>query len=162
MHFCELVHLLPHHDLLMLHLQTLVLGRRNDDDGSTLHWRTCPCTRTHPHARTHPNARLARVLALHLPITTCITQGIRLTNAHETYANHQYEDESHKDGIPFAMHCLQCSMVVSTSSSASSTQGCFLDHSTASLHSLSAAALTLAASASRHASSIHSRCFHSL
>src|SRR5260221_14774643 len=146
MHFCELVHLLPHHDLLMLHLQTLVLGRRNDDDGSTLHWRTCPCTRTHPHARTHPNARLARVLALHLPITTCITRGVRLTNAHETYVNHQYKDESHKDGIPFAMHCLQRSMVVSTSSSTSSTQGHFW---------------TAPQPQPCDVSSIRSRCFHS-
>src|SRR5258708_4570045 len=65
MHFSELVCPLPHHDLLMSHLQTLVLGRRNDDDGSTLRWRTCPCTRTHPCARTGPDARLARILTLH-------------------------------------------------------------------------------------------------
>src|SRR5260221_671005 len=73
--FSELVCLLLHHDLLTLHLQTLALGRRNDDDRSTLCWRTCPHTGTHPHARTHPDTRLARVLALCLLIMTCITQG---------------------------------------------------------------------------------------
>src|SRR5258705_4685600 len=144
MHFCKLIHPLPHHNLLTLHLQALMLGRRNDDNGLTLHWRTRPhagphpCTVTRPHARTLPDARLARVLALHLPITTCITRGVRLTNAHETYVNHQYEDKSHKDSVPFMMHCLQHSMVMSTSSSTSSTQGRFLDCSAASLCSLSA------------------------
>src|SRR5258708_7067256 len=146
-HFSELIHPLPHFDLLTSHLHTLTLARTNDNDGSTLHWRTRPHARTRPHTRTCPNARLARVLTLHLPIMTCITQGVRLTNAHETYANHQYEDKSHKDSVPFAMHHLQCSMVVSTSSSASLTRGRFLDCSTASLCSLLATALTLAASA---------------
>src|SRR6266436_4179791 len=95
----SIIHPLQHHNLLTSHLQTLMLGRRNDNDRSTLHWRTHPHARTCPCARTHPDARLARVLALRLLITTCITQGVRLTNAHKTYANHQYEDESHKDGI---------------------------------------------------------------
>src|SRR5258708_26212136 len=154
MHFSKLICLLLHCNLLTSHLQTLALGRRNDDDGLTLRWRTHPCTRS------HPDARLARVLALHLPIMTCITQGIQLMNAHKTYASHQYEDESHKDSIPFVMHHLQCSTDVSASSSASLTQGCFLDHSTASLCSFSATALTLTASASQHMSLIHSCCFH--
>src|SRR5258708_7273942 len=115
MHFSKLIHLLLHHNLLMSLLQTLALGRRNDDDGSTLHWRTCP------HARSCPDTRLARVLTLHLPITTCIAQGVQLTNTHETYASHQYEDESHKDGIPFMMHHLHCSTGMTASSSTSST-----------------------------------------
>src|SRR5258708_25367586 len=147
MRFSKLVCLLLQHDLLMSHLQTLMLRRRNNDDGLTLHWRTHPCARTRPCARTHPDARLARVLTLHLPITTCIAQGIRLMDPHETYANHQYEDKSHKDGIPFAMHHLQCSTGMSPSSSASSTRGRFLHCSAASLSSLSAAALTLQSAA---------------
>src|SRR6266436_1301335 len=97
MHFSELVHLLPHCDLLTLHLQTqtLMFWRRNDNDRSALHRQTCPC------ARAHPNASLARILALCLLLMTCITQTAQLTNTHKPYANHQYGGEAHTDRLTF-------------------------------------------------------------
>src|SRR5258708_12642455 len=113
--FSKLVHPLLHHNLLTPHLQTLALGRRNDDDRLTLHWRT------HPHTRSHPDARLPRVLTFHFLIMTCITQAIQLTNTHETYPNHQYEDEIHKASIPFVIHCFQHLTDIPASSSTSLT-----------------------------------------
>src|SRR5258705_157210 len=75
---------------------------------------------------------------------------------------HQHGDKVPQTDLPLALHRLQCSMDVPASTSSSSRQQCFLDHSAASLHSFSAAALALAASASQHMSSICSLCFHCL
>src|SRR5260221_11532875 len=132
MHLSELICPLLHHDLLMLHLQTLAFWRRYDNNGPTLSWRTCP------HARACPNISLARVFA----------QSIQLANTHKTYAKYQHGDEIPQTDLPFVAHCLQCSTDVPASASSSLRQQCFLDRSAASLCSFSATARALAASAS--------------
>src|SRR5258705_8534442 len=130
----ELIRLLPHHDLLMLHLQTLAFWRRYDNDRPTLSWRTCP------HARTCPNVSLARVLALRPPGATLVARSIRLANTHETYAKYQHGDERPQTDLPFAAHCLQHLTDIPASTSPSSSRRHFLVHSAASLRSFSAAA----------------------
>src|SRR5258708_17578860 len=45
MRLSELICPLPHHDLLMLPLQTLTFWRRYDNDRPTLGWQTCPHAR---------------------------------------------------------------------------------------------------------------------
>src|SRR5258708_24201793 len=153
-HLSELIHPLPHHNLLMLHLQTLAFWRRYDNDGPTLSQRTCP------RARTRPDISLARVLALHPPGMTLVTRSIRLANTHKTYAKYQHGDERPQTDLPFAAHRLQRSTDVPASTSPSSSQQHFLVRSAASLCSFLATARALAASASRHVSSIRSPCFH--
>src|SRR5258708_1689325 len=141
MHLSKLIHPLLHHNLLMSHLQTLAFWRRNHNDGPTLSWRTCP------RARTCPDVSLARVF----------TRGIRFAHTHKTYAKHQHRDEGPQTDLPLALHHLQCLTDVPASAPSSSRQRCFLDHSAASLRSFLAAALALAASASRRMSRKH-RC----
>src|SRR5258707_9121074 len=135
-HLSKLIRLLPHCNLLMPHLQTLVFWRRYNNDGPTLSRRTCP------------DISLARVLALRPPGATLITQSIQLANTHETYAKYQHGDEIPQTDLPFAAHRLQHSTDVPASASPSSRRRHFLDHSAASLCSFSAAAWALAASAS--------------
>src|SRR5260221_12992812 len=144
MRLSKLIRPLPHHDLLMPHLQTLAFWRRYNNDRPTLSRQTCPCTRT------HPNVSLARVL----------TRSIRLANTHKTYAKYQHGDERPQTDLPFAAHRLQHSMDVLASTSPSLSRRHFLVCSAASLRSFSAAAWALAASASQRASSIRSPCFH--
>src|SRR5260221_19151 len=113
MRLSELIRPLPHHDLLMLHLQTLAFWRRYNNDRLTLSQRTCP------HARTHPDVSLARVLALHPPGATLVTQSIRLANTHETYTKYQHGDKRPQTDLPFAAHRLQCLTDVPASASPS-------------------------------------------
>src|SRR5260370_20609593 len=75
---------------------------------------------------------------------------------------HQHGDKVPQTDLPLALHCLQHLTDIPASTSSSSRQQHFLDHSAASLCSFSATALALAASASQCASSIHSLCFHHL
>src|SRR5260370_32363709 len=82
----KLIHPLPHHDLLTLHLQTLMFWRRNDNNGPTLSQRTCP------HTRACPDISLARVFALCPPGATLITQVIWLAYTHKTYTKHHHRD----------------------------------------------------------------------
>src|SRR5258708_6402389 len=100
-HLSELIHPLPHHNLLMLHLQTLAFWRRYDNDGPTLSQQTCQC------ARTRPDISLARVLALRPPGMTLVTRSIRLANTHETYTKYQHRDEIPQTDLPFTAHRLQ-------------------------------------------------------
>src|SRR5258708_28978838 len=93
---------------------------------------------------------------------TLVTRSIQLVNTHETYAKYQHGDERPQTDLPFAAHRLQCSTDVLASASPSSSRRHFLVRSAASLHSFSATAWALAASASRCVSSIHSPCFHRL
>src|SRR5260221_13044345 len=147
-HLSKLIRPLPHCDLLMPHLQTLVFWRRYDNNGPTLSWRTCP------------DVSLARVLALRPLGVTLVARSIRLANTHETYAKYQHGDKRPQTDLPFVAHRLQHSTDIPASASPSSSRQHFLVRSAASLHSFLAAAWALAASASRHVSSICSPCFH--
>src|SRR5258708_17327922 len=129
MRLSELICLLPHCDLLMLHLRTLTFWRRNNNDRLTLSWQTCP------HTRPHPDASLARVFTFRPPGMTPIAQSIWLMYTHKTYAKYQHGDKVPQTDVP-------------ASTSSSSRRQHFLHCSSASLHSFSAAALHLAASAS--------------
>src|SRR5258708_22959387 len=121
MRLSELIHLLPHCDLLTPHLQTLTFWRRYDNDGLTLSRQTCP------HARTCPDISLARVLA----------RSIRLANTHKTYAKYQHGDKIPQTDLPFAAHCLQRLLEILSSTSPSSTSQSFLHRSPPSLPSFS-------------------------
>src|SRR5260221_13122354 len=91
----KLIRLLPHHNLLMSHLQTLVFWRRNHNDGPTLSRRTCPC------ARTRPDIGLARVFALCPPGATVVAQGIQFAHTHKTYAKTSAQRRSATDRLTF-------------------------------------------------------------
>src|SRR5258708_1205819 len=112
----KLIHPLPHHNLLTLHLQTLAFWRRNHDNRLTLSWRTHPC------ARAHPNASLARVFTFHLPVMTLITQSIWLVYTDKTYAQYQHGDETPQTYLPFAIQHLQHLTDIPASASSSSRQ----------------------------------------
>src|SRR5258708_33521191 len=73
---------------------------------------------------------------------------------------HQHGDKVPQTDLPLVLHHLQHSTDIPASASSSLRRQCFLDCSAASLHSFSAAALALAASASQRVSLIHSLCFH--
>src|SRR5258708_1976841 len=104
MHLSKLIHLLPHCDLLMPHLQTLMFWRRYNNDRPTLSQGTCP------HARARPNVSLARVFA----------QSIWLADTHKTYAKYQHGDKVPQTDLPFMAHHLQCLMDIPASASSSS------------------------------------------